>query len=75
MPFLHLLSIDWSALTAVYAMWTMRKGTAALAEGGRDALSRIQSAFHTSVFHTHGCICFRGFASADATRVAFQSSP
>lgn len=33
MPFLHLLSIDWSALTAVYAMWTMRKGTAALAEG------------------------------------------
>ena len=33
MPFLHSRSIDWSALTAVYAMWTMRKGTAALAEG------------------------------------------
>ena len=50
------------------SMWAIRKGTAALAEGGRDALSRIQSAFHTSVSHTHGCICFRGLASADATR-------
>lgn len=57
------------------SMWAIRKGTAALAEGGRDALSRIQSAFHTSVSHTHGCICFRGFASADATRGAFQLSP
>lgn len=38
MPFLHSRSIDWSALTAVRAI---RKDTAALAEGGRDALSRI----------------------------------
>ena len=55
MPFLHSRSIDWSVPTAVYAVWAMRKCTTALAEGVRDALSRIQSAFHMSVSHTHGC--------------------
>ena len=67
MPFLHSRSIDWSALTSVRAI---RKNTVELAEGVRDALSRIQSAFdqHRETIPVLVFFIAGDFASADATR-------
>ncbi len=74
MPFLHSRSIDWSVLTAVYAVWAMWTCTAALAEGKGMPFS--ESSLHSiCLFLTRMDVLFQWFRLCGRVKVAFQSSP
>lgn len=74
MPFLHSRSMDWAALTAVYAVWAMWTCTAELAEG--VGMPFPESSLHSiCLFLTRMDVLFQWFRLCGCDKVAFQLSP